>query len=80
MLLDVETGVMQFVESDPEREVDFGGTIFHPDTARAARHRLRRRPRARLPQDRRRARRSGTTCEKTLPDGEISRHQHDAST
>jgi dipeptidyl aminopeptidase/acylaminoacyl peptidase len=32
MLLDVETGVMQLVESDPDREVDFGGTLFHPDT------------------------------------------------
>ncbi|MDY0110913.1 MAG: S9 family peptidase [Candidatus Krumholzibacteria bacterium] len=32
MLMDVESGVMQFVESDPENEVDLGGATFHPDT------------------------------------------------
>jgi len=32
MLLDVETGIMQFLENDPEGEVDFGGATFHPDT------------------------------------------------
>ncbi len=30
MLLDVKTGKMQFVEQDPEREVDFGTAAFHP--------------------------------------------------
>jgi len=32
MLMDTETGVMQYVESDPEDEVDFGGASFHPST------------------------------------------------
>ena len=32
MLMDVETGVMQYVERDPEDEVDFGGASFHPGT------------------------------------------------
>jgi dipeptidyl aminopeptidase/acylaminoacyl peptidase len=32
MLMDTETGDMQFVEADPEGEVDFGGTNFHPET------------------------------------------------
>lgn len=32
MLMDTETGVMQYVEADPEGEVDFGGTMFHPET------------------------------------------------
>jgi dipeptidyl aminopeptidase/acylaminoacyl peptidase len=32
MLMDVESGVMQFVESDPENEVDLSGATFHPDT------------------------------------------------
>jgi len=32
MLMDTETGVMQYVEADPEGEVDFGGTSFHPET------------------------------------------------
>ena len=32
MLMDVETGVMQFVENDPDGEVDFGGASFHPET------------------------------------------------
>jgi dipeptidyl aminopeptidase/acylaminoacyl peptidase len=32
MLLDVETGVMQYLEHDPEDQVDFGGASFHPDT------------------------------------------------
>ncbi|MBD3222227.1 prolyl oligopeptidase family serine peptidase [bacterium] len=32
MLMDVETGVMQYVEADPEGEVDFGGPVFHPET------------------------------------------------
>jgi dipeptidyl aminopeptidase/acylaminoacyl peptidase len=71
MLLDVETGVMQFVESDPEREVDFGGTMFHPDTHELlatfyAGDRLRVYPKttdaASLYEE----------LEKTLPDGEIS--------
>jgi len=30
MLLDVETGKMQFVGQDPEGEVDFGNAVFHP--------------------------------------------------
>jgi len=32
MLMDTETGVMQYVEADPESEVDFGGASFHPKT------------------------------------------------
>ncbi len=32
MLMDVETGVMQFVETDPDGQVDFAGATFHPDT------------------------------------------------
>lgn len=31
MLMDVETGVMQYVEADPDEEVDFGGASFHPE-------------------------------------------------
>ena len=71
MLLDVDTGVMQFVESDPEREVDFGGTVFHPDTHELlatiyAGDRVRVYPKtadaAALWED----------LEKALPDGEIS--------
>ncbi len=30
MLLDLETGKMEFVEQDPEGEVDFGTAAFHP--------------------------------------------------
>ena len=32
MLMDVETGEMVLVESDPENQVDFGGATFHPET------------------------------------------------
>lgn len=32
MLMDVNTGAMELVESDPEGEVDFGGATFHPTT------------------------------------------------
>jgi dipeptidyl aminopeptidase/acylaminoacyl peptidase len=32
LLLDIETGDMEFVERDPEGEVDFGNAVFHPDT------------------------------------------------
>ncbi|MEZ4388845.1 MAG: S9 family peptidase [Candidatus Krumholzibacteriia bacterium] len=32
MLMDTETGVMQYVEADPDHEVDFGGANFHPQT------------------------------------------------
>ncbi len=32
MLMDIETGEMQLVETDPEKQVDFGGSSFHPET------------------------------------------------
>ena len=32
MLMDVQTGDMEFVERDPAGEVDFGGPMFHPET------------------------------------------------
>lgn len=71
MLLDVESGVMQFVERDPDSEVDFGGSFFHPDT-----HELlatfyvgdRVRVYPKTPD----AAALWEALEKTLPDGEIS--------
>jgi dipeptidyl aminopeptidase/acylaminoacyl peptidase len=32
VLMDIETGEMELIESDPENEVDFGGAFFHPET------------------------------------------------
>lgn len=32
MLMDVQTGEMEVIESDPEGQVDFGSAVFHPGT------------------------------------------------
>ena len=71
MLMDVETGVMQFVERDPEGEVDFSGPMFHPETYELLAtfyvgDRIRVYPRTEF------AARLWEDMRKALPDGEIS--------
>lgn len=71
MLLDLETGKMEFVEQDPEGEVDFGTAAFHPvsDTLQFTSYlgdRLRVYPKTEE------AARLWKGLRKTLPDGEIT--------
>lgn len=71
MLLDVETGVMQFIENDPDGQVDFGGATFHPDTDELLAtayvgDRVRIYPRTEF------AARLWEDLRKALPDGEVS--------
>ncbi len=71
MLLDLETGKMEFVEQDPEGEVDFGTAAFHPvsDTLQFTSYlgdRLRIYPQTEE------AARLWKGLRKALPDGEIT--------
>jgi len=71
MLMDIETGVMQFVENDPDQEVDFGGATFHPDTEELLAtfyvgDRVRVYPKTEF------AARLWENLKKALPEGEIS--------
>lgn len=71
MLLDVETGVMQFVENDPDGEVDFAGSSFHPTTDDLmATYYVGDRVRVYPKTDE--AARLWENLQKALPDGEIS--------
>jgi len=71
MLMDVETGVMQYVEADPEDEVDFGGASFHPETDELlATYYVGDRVRVYPKTDE--AARLWENLRKALPDGEIS--------
>ena len=71
MLMDVETGVMQFVENDPDGEVDFAGATFHPDTDEMlATYYVGDRARVYPKTDE--AARIWEGLRKALPDGEIS--------
>jgi dipeptidyl aminopeptidase/acylaminoacyl peptidase len=71
MLMDVATGAMQYLESDPDREVDFGGATFHPQTDELLAtsyvgDRMRVYPRTDL------AARLWENLRQVLPDGEIN--------